>query len=562
MFALVAVLFVSSLSLSLFSLFPLPLPSLLLHLWTLSIQLDALTQALCVYMCVHQEKQCSYIRCCSLSYFIVPCTLTHKTKRGSKLVELLRRNRNTRTIFFSSSHSYSFFTGTHKHRHTTTMLNESTLGEFYAHVYPVDLVTRWLAYRLNGSGDVSSARPSSTSGVRAFLAHEGEAEADVMPSRATTEDTSAAALDLDGFDSKEAAAAQGYLARREFCFTLIGGIFSRFRSYQSAEELRAALVQSFPEKIDVGAVYNIRPNQKQGIANVFPVERELVFDIDMSDYDNVRSCCSGKNICSFCWAWMSCAAHVLHTMLQDDFGFKYILPVFSGRRGIHLWVCDRRARQLSNDERTALVGYLTVVAPKTLRSTVVADLANHRLIHPSIRYVLRTQLDRAFTALFVTSSVDNPNNVQHSPKAAFIVHDATVAVLKLGRREALNRFQQHIHFQQGNVLDWGTFLRALGTEQEATDVLYAVQLLLMYPRLDEHVSTRRDHLLKLPFCVHPGTGLLCCPLEWSEVDSFNPTSDAPQLQEMLLNRMMDPKWKLPLERMLKEMRADEEENSV
>ena len=100
MFALVAVLFVSSLSLSLFSLFPLPLPSLLLHLWTLSIQLDALTQALCVYMCVHQEKQCSYIRCCSLSYFIVLCTLTHKTKRGSKLVELLRRNRNTRTIFF------------------------------------------------------------------------------------------------------------------------------------------------------------------------------------------------------------------------------------------------------------------------------------------------------------------------------------------------------------------------------------------------------------------------------------------------------------------------------
>lgn len=52
MFALVPVLFVSSL----FSLFPLPLPSLLLHLWTLSIQLDALTQASCVYVSVHQEK--------------------------------------------------------------------------------------------------------------------------------------------------------------------------------------------------------------------------------------------------------------------------------------------------------------------------------------------------------------------------------------------------------------------------------------------------------------------------------------------------------------------------
>ncbi|KPA85631.1 putative DNA primase small subunit [Leptomonas pyrrhocoris] len=442
------------------------------------------------------------------------------------------------------------------------MLNESTLREFYAHVYPVDLVTQWLAYRFNsGGGGVSSssARPSSATAT-ALLDSEGEECKVVLPRRAG-EDEAAALSDVnDGFDGKGAAAAEGYLARREFCFTLIGDIFTRFRSYKSAEELRAELVRSFPEKIDVGAVYNIRPNQKQGIANVFPVERELVFDIDMSDYDNVRSCCTGKSICSYCWAWMSCAAHVLHTMLQDDFGFKYTLPVFSGRRGIHLWVCDKRARQLTNDERMALVGYLTVVAPKTLRSTVVADLANHRLIHPSIRHVLRTQLDRAFTALFVTSSAENPNNVLHSPKAAFIVHDATVAVLKLGRREALNRFQQHVHFQEGNVLDWIAFLRALGSEQEATDVLHAVQLLLMYPRLDEHVSTRRDHLLKLPFCVHPGTGSLCCPLEWDAVDGFDPKCDAPQLQEMLMSRTMDAKWKAPLERMLKEMRTDEEEN--
>lgn len=439
------------------------------------------------------------------------------------------------------------------------MLNESTLREFYAHVYPVELVTQWLAYRLTGNSrtakrllddgaDVTSARED----VNLDGADGGAAAA--AATTGTSEQT-------DAFDGTEAAAAEGFLARREFCFTLLGDIFTRFRSYKSADELRAELVRSFPEKIDVGAVYNIRPNQKQGIANVFPVERELVFDIDMSDYDNVRSCCTGKSICRYCWSWMSCAAHVLHTMLRDDFGFRHILPVFSGRRGVHLWVCDRRARQLTNDERTALVGYLTVVAPKTLRSSIVADLANHRLIHPSIRHVLRTQLDRAFTALFITSEAENPNNVQHSHKAAFIVHDATVAVLKLGRREAFNRFQQHVHFEQGNVLDWGTFLRALGSEQEATDVLHAVQLLLMYPRLDEHVSTRRDHLLKLPFCVHPGTGLLCCPLEWEAVDGFDPKSDAPQLQEMLLSRTLDGKWTAPLERMLKEMRSDEEERS-
>ncbi|KAG5505403.1 hypothetical protein GH5_03423 [Leishmania sp. Ghana 2012 LV757] len=448
-------------------------------------------------------------------------------------------------------------------------INESSLREFYAHVYPVELVTQWLSYRLHqprvatGSTAVAvKVEPAAVSGddsgdgVRRALGIKSD------PSDAAAAASGAEDEEKGWLDGRGAAAAEGYLARREFCFTLIGDIFTRFRSYRSAEELRAELVRSFPEKIDVGAVYNIRPNQKHGLASVFPVEREFVLDIDMSDYDNVRSCCSGKSICPYCWAWVSCAAHVLRTVLRDDFGFKYILPVFSGRRGIHLWVCDRRARRMTNDERAALVGYLTVVAPKTLRSTIVADLANHRLIHPTVLHVLRTQLDRAFMALFIDSSSDNPNNIQHHPKAAYIIHDATTAVLKLGRRDALNRFQEHIHFQQGNVLDWPAYLRALGSEQEAADVLHAVQLLLMYPRLDEHVSTRRDHLLKLPFCVHPGTSSLCCPLEWEEVDCFNPTEDAPRLQEMLLSRSLDERWTRPLERMLKDMRADEAENSV
>lgn len=55
-----------------------------------------------------------------------------------------------------------------------------------------------------------------------------------------------------------------------------------------------------PAKIDIGPVYNVDPSKRQAYQSgggFVPVERELVFDIDMDGYDDVRVCCKGSSLC-------------------------------------------------------------------------------------------------------------------------------------------------------------------------------------------------------------------------------------------------------------------------
>lgn len=94
----------------------------------------------------------------------------------------------------------------------------------------------------------------------------------------------------------------------------------------------------------------------------------------MTDYDEIRTCCKGADICTLCWNFMTVSIKVLHSSLigttftrtilfniTDDFGFKNLLWIYSGRRGVHCWVCDDKARALSAEGRKAIVGYLELL---------------------------------------------------------------------------------------------------------------------------------------------------------------------------------------------------------
>ena len=107
----------------------------------------------------------------------------------------------------------------------------------------------------------------------------------------------------------------------------------------------------------------------------------------MTDYDSIRTCCSGKGICKACWGFIAAATRVLDTALRDQFGYEHLLWVYSGRRGIHCWVSDKEAMDLTDEQRKAVMGWLEVIKGGKDQSKKVNVRFGKQPLHPSLQYV-------------------------------------------------------------------------------------------------------------------------------------------------------------------------------
>lgn len=335
-----------------------------------------------------------------------------------------------------------------------------------------------------------------------------------------------------GKDGKHPACDQSYFSRREFSFTLENDIYLRYQSFNNVVQLENSIKEKCPFKIDIGPVYSVDPAKKNAYAqsgdNVFtPVERELIFDIDITDYDDVRYCCSGADVCLECWPLMTVAIKVIDTALRDDFGFNHILWVYSGRRGVHCWVCDGKARRLTNEQRAAVADYFRVYKGNENSSKKVS--LTGPALHPFLVRSYSEVLERFFeTKLLLSQNIFSTED--RYEKILEMIPDKSATSELRGKWQTKKGSKEDINVvrweQLKNTLQSGKY-KAQGLRRCVEEIVFS----FTYPRLDMEVSRHMNHLLKAPFCVHPKTGRVCVPIDPNHCDEFDPTT-VPTLSQL------------------------------
>jgi DNA primase small subunit len=312
-----------------------------------------------------------------------------------------------------------------------------------------------------------------------------------------------------------------YFLRREFCFVLDGDIFCRYQCFKDDAEWKKAVMEKQPVRMELGALYTHPPKNHGAVVKdaYRPLERELVFDIDMDDYDDIRHCCSGSKVCVRCWSFLMCALKVLDRALREDFGFKHFVFVYSGRRGMHCWIGDKAARQLKNEHRGAVAEYLNLVAGGGKCRTEI-KMNGCDEMHPSIKRAYDVCLP------YFHQNVVNQDFFRQGPHL-----DQVRDALSVEERQKLNhyieqnpdssstdRWKQIAAFESERMRTQG-FTQAA---RERRNLMKEIVLQHSYPRLDINVSKQMNHLLKAPFCVHPKTGRVCVPIDPATAHKFDP----------------------------------------
>eukprot|EP00477_Mikrocytos_mackini_P000945 GAHX01001015.1.p1 GENE.GAHX01001015.1~~GAHX01001015.1.p1 ORF type:complete len:459 (-),score=70.44 GAHX01001015.1:61-1404(-) len=357
---------------------------------------------------------------------------------------------------------------------------------------------------------------------------------------------------------KESPYDKDFFLKRELSFNIKDDVYLRYKSFKTLHDFQESLSTLLPNKIDIGGIYSSPLAARNHVKNIKITQKEFFIDIDISDYADIRPCCGETaKVCEKCWPFMACAVKMIDESLREDFGFEHILWVFSGRRGIHCWVCDERERFMTQTARASIAAYLRIYKGNKYNvSAVEYPVVDDYGLHPVFRRAYKI-CGEYFHDLFI-KQYDMFTNSDLRTRLLDIVGYKGGEKLKLKVEEII---KNKLDGDKNSSRIWDVVLscieehdKAIATKRKnnssvghgATDgnhcskILLTIYISFTYPRIDIEVSKQLNHLLKAPFSIHPGTGNVCIPLDKENVDDYNQIIECPNVTS-LWNELNAPK---------------------